>query len=1227
MQFRYLSHLPVHEKHDEIVSLIRSERVVILSGETGCGKTTQLPLFCLEAGRGTTGKIGCTQPRRVAAQTLFNFVESRFEPEFRNRVGYKVRFNEKNADECIIRFMTDGILVAEASIDPLLARYDTIILDEVHERSVNIDLLLGFLKMLLSQRDDLHIIIASATLNTELFSRYFNNAPVVTIRGRLYPVEISWRPVIELWKGESIDSYIEGVIVNVLEVIQTGNDGDILVFLPTIDDVYDTVNKLQHRVIQNDIQFFSLHSRSSTVDQKRIFEKTSGRKVIVSTNVAETSITVPGIRYVIDSGLARILRYDTKAAISRMPVEKISRSAAQQRAGRCGRTENGFCIRLYSEQDFLSRPLYTQPEIKRSNLSGVLLRLYQLSARYVKQFPFILRPHQSAINNGLGVLRELGAVDSRGNLTVNGRKMARLPLDPSISRMLLFSMGNGTFNEISVIAAALSVDGLTVSEGEEGKHNPAKFRHPQSDFLTFLSIWKELNLFKCREHNKNRGIRSFCREYGLSYLRIREWVNIHQQIVSYCNVAPFKYIDFYSKQRYEAIHKSLLSGMSGGVAVRCNQFEYEGVSTGNIRLFPGSSLFRKNPDWVLCHEIVETGQIYGRYAAVINPRWIESLFRYQCHYNIDEIWYEPQSGEVKGREEVIWKGLTLTKNRIIDMKNLNRQRASECFIEQALIHAKSMIQFDFINCNNSVISTIHAMEQKIRKTLFAGDDVLHSFYEERLENICSDKELLSKIKKEGNDRFLCVSREELMLDDTDVCIGNFPDTLTILEHQCACHYFWNPGEADDGVTIDMSGIMFAQIPSFYWDWVHPELTRQRILFILQQLEYPVGEAVVRIAGEFLETHRLPLEPFSISVVNFFKKHGIELTVEDIETVVPPYLWIRVSFDIDKDRRSVVRTPIKETFLKEKTQSPSLVESPLLQISDNVNWKDPDVLSAFELKTDSQMVPLCGWVALFFDGNRVKTRLYLHRDEAVSSQINATTTLILDTLAEQLAWTSEEMQLKPVTRQKFEKLFETADTGQYVSTLIIRYILGDPQKYAVNELQLKELITEAENKFKNVKTELQLLIDKIIISTERVLTTLMKRIGKNDGSSSLAGGELLSELDFFKRVITSEVTPFYFLEQIPSFLDSLHTRIDAAFYDFRKYSLRMQDVYTFREMTSVSFAFNVRVTNEQLLLWRHRWYVEQYCCDLFSSSTIKAHNRNSLEELKRMIIGAGEGMRV
>jgi ATP-dependent helicase HrpA len=1217
MQFRYLSHLPVHEKHDEIVSLIRSERVVILSGETGCGKTTQLPLFCLEAGRGVKGKIGCTQPRRVAAQTLFRFVESQFEPEFRNRVGYKVRFDEKLDEECIIKFMTDGILVAEASTDPLLSQYDTIILDEVHERSVNIDLLLGFLKMLLSQRDDLHIVIASATLNTELFSRYFNNAPVITIEGRLYPVEIIYRPAIELWKGESIDSYIEGVIVNVLELIEGSDAGDILIFLPTIDDVYDAVNKLQHRVLRNDIQFFSLHSRSSIDNQKRIFEKTRYRKIIVATNVAETSITVPGIRYVIDSGLARILRYDTRAAVSRMPVEKISRSAALQRAGRCGRMENGLCIRLYSEQDFLSRPLYTQPEIKRSNLSGVLLRLYRLNSRYVKQFPFILRPHQSAINDGLRVLQELGAFDRHGNLSVNGKKMAELPLDPSIARMLLFSMGNATFNEISIIAAALSVDGLTASDSEELKHNPLRFKHQQSDFVTFLNIWKELIAFQSRERNKNRGIRSFCKQYGYSYLRIREWVNIHEQIVSYCSIITYNGIDVSTKRRYEAIHKSLLSGMSGGVAVRCNEYLYEGVSTGNLRLFPGSTLFRKNPDWVLCHEIVETGQIYGRYAAVIKPQWIEALFKYQCRYIRDDMWYDPESGEVKGGEEVIWKGLTIIQNRIVEIKQYNRNRAAECFIQEALVNEQTIKHLHFITYNNDVISTIRDIEQKIRKKVYAGNDALYSFYEDQLENICSDNELISFIRANGNDRFLYATQKDLSLDESDVSTVNYPDCITILGRRCACHYRWNPGEPDDGITIDVCGSLFKHIPFFYWDWVHPEITRLRIMYIIKQLEYSVDESAL-LTEQFMEAYRLPQEPFSDSAVDFFKKQGVELTVEDIETVIPLYLWCKIASDSENENHlAAIRAPVKNNGKRMTKSNHLFSEYPELQISDCIIWHNPDILSVAELKTDEQIVPLCAYPALSTDGNRVKTLLFLHKEDAISSQMFTTSSLIQNTIAEQLAWTAEEVVLKPITKQRLEKVFAIGDIDRYMSTLVIRFALGDPEVYALTESHLQELIAEARGRLANVNNKILTLIDSITNSTECVINILKKRIGKNGRNNSLVSSLLHEELEFFKCVIISESTPVYFFEQMPWFMESFITRIDTAFYDFQKYTARMQDVITLREKFSVQLTSDEHNLYEQLRIWRGRWYTELYCCDLFSSSTIKSKNRISLDELRRM----------
>jgi ATP-dependent helicase HrpA len=1216
MHFRYLSHLPVHEKRAEIISLIRSERVLILSGETGCGKTTQLPLFCLEAGRGRSGKIGCTQPRRVAVQALSRFVESQFEPEFQKQVGYKVRFDEKIEKECLIKFMTDGITIAEALSDPLLSEYDTIILDEVHERSVNVDLLLGFLKVLLSKRDDLHIIIASATINTGLFSRYFNNAPVIEVSGRSYPVEIMYRPVIELWKGESIDSYIEGVVVSVLEIIESNQAGDILIFLPTIDDVYDTVNKLRHRIMENDIQYFVLHSRSSSVNQKKIFEKISNRKVIVATNVAETSITVPGIKFVIDSGLVRILRYDSKSAISRMPIEKISQSSAQQRAGRCGRVENGICIRLYSEQDFLSRPQYTQPEIKRANLSGVLLRLYRWNSRYVKQFPFILRPLQSSINDGLHKLRELGAFDRHGQLSKNGRKMAELPLDPTIARMLLYSMEYGTFKEIAVIASALSVDGLTTFDDTESKNNFGRLKDSHSDFITFLTMWNELTMFKTRERNKFRGLKSFCKEYGFSYLRIREWVNIYEQIVSWCSASPTGAIEKNWKKRYETIHKSLLSGMSGGVAVRCNEYLYEGVSIGNIKLFPASVLFRKNPDWVLCHEIVETGQIYGRYAAAIKPQWIESLFRFQCRYIRDEIWYEPDCGEVKGREEVIWRGLTLVKNRVVDIKVHNRKRASECFLKDALVNDCSLIKFDFVRHNKELIAHVHTIEQKARKKIYAGDEQLCSFYEGHLDTICSDKELIQLIKSNNTEKFLHASLNDLVISESDITLSQCPDVYHILGEKCVCQYVWNPGASDDGLTLLVDCKLFNHLPEYYWDWVHPEFVRQRIVLILQLLDCSDAQSH-HLLNAFLETNNLPQASFINSVVNFFRQVDIILNTDEIEAVLPVHLWTRVAVKSDNDVIRIVRTPIKKDRIDE--DDPWFLKNQILQASEHMQWQELELLSQTELAVDKQIVPLCVYPAFHFDGHKICTRFFLRKEDAISSQMIVTSQLIQNSVAEQLTWAVEEISLPPIVRQKLGKLFQIDDIDQFLLSLIIKYTLGDAEMYVLTEFQLQEQIIQAKKRIGVVKQEVLNVLSKLIDSTEMVQSLLKKRIEKHKNvAHETVFQELHEEFNFYKKSIVSESVPFFFLEQIPHILNHFCYRIDAALYDFNKYRMRMHDVELFRQRCTVLLVPNLYFLNEELKKWRRRLQIEQYCCSLFSLSTIKIKNAVSLDDLKKSI---------
>ncbi len=1215
MHFRYSSHLPVHEKHDEIVALIRSERVVIVSGETGCGKTTQLPLLCLEAGRGSSGKIGCTQPRRVAAQTLFRFVESQFDPPFRNRVGYRVRFDEKLENECVVKFMTDGILVAEASSDTLLSEYDTIILDEVHERSVNIDLLLGILKVLLAKRDDLHVVIASATINTGLFSRYFNNAPFVSVAGRMYPVEVVYRPVIELWKGESIDSHIEGVIVNIEEIVQSNLQGDILVFLPTIDDVYDAVNKLKHRIDRQDIEYFALHSRSSFSNQQRIFEKLPHRKVIVATNVAETSITVPGIRFVIDSGLARVLRYDTNAAISRMPIERISQSSALQRMGRCGRVDNGVCIRLYSEQDFNSRPPYTQPEIKRSNLSGVLLRLHRLNPRFVYQFPFILRPLQNAINNGMQELRELGAFDRNGKLSFTGRKMAELPLDPPVSRMLLFSIGNGTFREVAVIAAALSIDGLATSDSDESGNGIHKFRDPQSDFVSFLNMWRELNHFRNRERGKYRGIRAFCNEYCLSYLRIREWVNIHEQITSFFPDAVTGGGNGDRKKKYETIHKCLLSGMSGGVAVRCGEYTYEGVSTGNIRLFPGSTLFRKNPQWIVCREIVETGQIYGRYAAVIKPQWIEALFRHQCRYIRDEMWYDPQSGEVKGREEVVWKGLILIKNRIIESKKYDRRRSSEIFIRDALVNSLTLQQYEFVLHNEVIIETIHQLEQRVRKEVYAGTDSLFDFYQERFAEVCSDRELIQKVQSMGNERFLCASIDDLSLETIDTKEDIWPDYHEVLGIRCACTYVWKPFATDDGVTITVPDTLFRQIPAYYWDWIYPVFVKDRFTFILSMLNYTENDAI-QLTEKFLAKHQLPQIHFVQAVAEFISSIGTELEIREIEAVLPVHLWSRIAV-LDGNEKVIqfIRTPVKINHNRQVLEDgfPVLQNSQLL-LSNQLQWENPALLSPVSLKTGEQKVPVCAYPALYTNESIICTRYFLERNHAISAQMYTTSHLIEEACAEELTWAHEEIMQNVKDFEKLMNLFEIDDMESYLFSLIIRIALAEPEMFARSENELQHLITDTRSRIKNINGKVEKLIEEVTGAFEQVDKLLKKRMRRAVSAGRSVHDEMLEEVEFFKNIIISEVTPIYFLEMVPQFLSVFTTRSDAAYYDYRKYCTRMQDVYTFRMKSDVSSDVHQLQLYGFYRMWRHRLYTEQYCATLFSTSAVK--NSVSLDELRR-----------
>jgi ATP-dependent helicase HrpA len=720
MKYNYHTHLPIYQKRNCILDAIIKNQVVIVAGETGSGKTTQLPLICIEAGRGVAGKVVCTQPRRIAAVSLASYTASCCDSVVGKEIGFQVRFRENVSDETKIVFVTDGILLGEILNDPFLKRFDTIIIDEAHERSINIDFLIGHLRSILLHRPDLKVIISSATIDTRLFSRAFNNAPVITVSGRLFPVDIQYRPVIELWKGEGMDSFIEGTIVVVKEILDKKEPGDILVFFPTVQDIVELTRRLKH-IVGNNSVLLPLHSRLHVAQQQLIFRKFKQRKIVIATNIAETSITVPGIRFVIDSGLVRMHRYEPSAQLSRMPIERISKASADQRAGRCGRVQEGICIRLYSELDYMSRQSFTTPEIQRANLADVILRMSYNGLGDPAKFLFLQRPPYLALKSAFQQLQELGAINKKGQITSLGKEMARLPLDPPVARMLIYAREQDAVRELMVIAAGLSVDDPFVVSTEKSRKRNSLLHSTESDFMRLLNVWKTAKHAFWKKLDSSAYFNDFCKTNDLSPVKMNEWFDAYQQIRRICRSIKGFVNKRSQSASYEAIHKSLLSGFYSGLACRSEKDIYNGIHVDGIRIFPSSVLFCKNPRWVLFHEIVETSRIYGRTVAVIRPEWVEMMFRSKCNYVCEETWYDTVRGVVRAREEVSFKGMVLLKNRHIDLERKDPERAHEVFIKEALVKELIGERYRFIGCNRQLRDRINLLQHKLRKNLYTGD--------------------------------------------------------------------------------------------------------------------------------------------------------------------------------------------------------------------------------------------------------------------------------------------------------------------------------------------------------------------------------------------------------------------------------------------------------------------------------------------------------------------------
>ena len=854
----YPEALPVCEHREAIKQAIAKHQVVVVAGETGSGKTTQLPKICLELGRGVDGLIGHTQPRRLAARSVASRIAAELRGEVGHAVGYKVRFSDHVSPRTYVKLMTDGILLAEARQDRFLEQYDTLIIDEAHERSLNIDFLLGYLKRLLPKRPDLKLIITSATIDTARFSRHFDDAPVIEVSGRTYPVEIRYRPLVSTDEDEIDRDQQQAILdaVDELAALDQGQ-GDVLVFLSGEREIRETAEALRkHHPPHTEI--LPLYARLSAAEQNRIFQPHRGRRIVLATNVAETSLTVPGIRYVIDSGFARLSRYSYRSKVQRLPVERVSRASADQRAGRCGRVGPGVCIRLYSEEDYAARPRFTDPEIKRTNLAAVILQMQALGLGHIEDFPFVDPPDSRYVQDGFRLLFELGAVDEFREITALGQQLARLPVDPRLGRMLLAASELNCLREVLIITSALAIQ--DPRERPAGKRDKvagaqAAWADERSDFFVFLNLWRDYE--ERRRHLSQNKLRKYCKSVFLSYVRMREWHDTHAQLHAQMREMGFRINE--EDADADRVHQALLSGLLGNLGFRLEDKQYQGARNTRFMIFPGSGLSGKPPKWLMAAALIETSRLYAHTVAAIRPEWIEGLAGHLVRRSHSEPRWERRPARVAANEQVTLYGLVIVPGRKVDYGGVNPEEAREIFIRRALVEGDYASRAPFFRHNRELIGEIEALEHKSRRRdVLVDEEVLYAFYDARIPAHVHSGAAFEKWRRKAErkePKYLFLSRERLMRREADhVSEERFPESVELQGLRLQLDYHFEPGSRDDGVTVNLPLAALNQLDEGPLNWLVPGLLQEKLV------------ALIKTLPKALRRHFVPAPDFAVAAM-------------------------------------------------------------------------------------------------------------------------------------------------------------------------------------------------------------------------------------------------------------------------------------------------------------------------------------------------------------------------
>lgn len=1210
--------LPVVQRRDDIIRAIQGHQVVVVAGETGSGKTTQLPKLCLAAGFGARGLIGHTQPRRIAARSVANRIAEELGTTLGDQVGFQVRFAEQVSERSCIKVMTDGILLAELAQDRYLSRYEVLIVDEAHERSLNIDFLLGYLRQLLPKRPDLKLIITSATIDVERFSRHFDNAPVILVEGRTYPVETWCRPLSEQAvtseEDEGFEAIEEGIPRGVLAAVEEciaaerkdGKrlPGDFLVFAATEREIREIAEVLR-KYGPPHTEVLPLYARLSLSEQQKIFQPHGGRRIVIATNVAETSLTVPNIHYVIDPGFARLSRYSWRSKVQRLPVEAVSQASANQRQGRCGRIAPGICVRLYSEADFLARPEFTDAEILRTNLAAVILQMAALRLGAVEAFPFLDAPDSRLVNDGYRLLEELGAVDKERQLSRVGQQVAAFPLDPRLARMLIAGARHGALSEVLIIVSALSVQDpreRPQDKQQAADERHAKFRHAESDFLFYVNLWTALEAMWAEGSNRER--QQFARQHFLSWLRLREWREAYRQLAALCKEQGLRRND--EPASYDAVHKALLTGLLSLVATTDEDRSYLAPRNQRVWIFPGSALAKKGPKWLLAAEFVETAKVYARTVARIEPEWIEELAPELLKRTYLEPHWEKRQGRVVVYEQSSLYGLVINPRKRVGYESIDPTSCREIFLRQALVAGELHTRAPFFRHNQALIAELETLENKARRRdILVDEETLFGFYAQRVPTEVVSAQSFEHWRERAEretPKLLFLSREDLLAgDEGGIDRNDFPDHIQWQGQDFRLHYHFEPGHFADGVTAIVPVGVLQLVPEQEVEWLVPGLRQAKVVELLRLLPkhwrrqlVPLPDTAARLMPLLAQAQG----PFVAAV------RAALLRVTGVE--VPAAEWpgdglsahCHMNFRVltpegkvlgeGRDLKALQRALVAEARAQVAGAGEALERQGLRQ------WDFGDLPEQVERQVRGQ--PMRAWPALVDEGDAVAIRLFATPEEAAEAHPEGQTRLAMLTLSAEARHVRKALSDRPKTLLLYASLGDKEQLLSQWTAAVFRHVLVQDQPSMYTRACFERRLAERTSQLLPEAQRLAELLSGILEANARVAGRL----------KALSGPFLPARADIEQQLKALDLTGF--LAQVPvaawqhypRYLKAMELRLDKLPNNLVRDTAALQEVQALEQQCrSRGRLLAERGMGRNAHLEQYRWLLEEYRVSLFA----------------------------